>query len=210
MVTRVKICGITNQDDAKAAVSAGADALGFVFYEPSPRYVDLLTMQSICRDLPAFVTPVALVVNAQEDYIRQIIDAVPQAILQFHGDETAAFCESFEHPYIKAIRMKDDVDLPASIDEYQSAQSLLLDAYRKGVPGGTGEAFDWDRIPRSVANQIILAGGLSCDNIVKAISTVQPYAVDVSGGVEASHGIKCHKKLINFISRVSQADQQLV
>lgn len=209
MVTRVKICGITNLNDAKAAVNAGASALGFVFYEPSPRYVNLQTMQQICEHLPAFITPVALFVNAKAEFIYQLLDAVPQATLQFHGDETAAFCESFKHPYIKALRMKEDINLHESFQSYQSAQSILLDAYRKGIPGGTGEAFDWGRIPQALAADIILAGGLDCLNVANAISAVKPYAVDVSGGVEESHGIKCHTKLTNFISEVQQADRQL-
>lgn len=209
MVTRVKICGITNLNDAKAAVNAGASALGFVFYEPSPRYVNLQTMQQICEQLPAFITPVALFVNANAEFIYQLLDAVPQATLQFHGDETAAFCESFKHPYIKALRMKEDINLHESFQSYQSAQSILLDAYRKGIPGGTGEAFDWGRIPQALAADIILAGGLDCLNVANAITTVKPYAVDVSGGVEESHGIKCHTKLTNFISEVQQADRQL-
>ncbi|WP_027859100.1 phosphoribosylanthranilate isomerase [Marinobacterium jannaschii] len=205
--TRIKICGITRVEDAQNAVSAGADALGFVFYPPSPRNVGIEQAAGIIRSLPAFVTTVALFVDADREQIQQVIDQTGIDLIQFHGDETAEFCQQFSRPYIKAVRMKPDVDLALVCKQYDSAQSILLDAYRPGVPGGTGESFDWDRIPSVLAKSVILAGGLVPGNIAQAVSQVKPYAVDVSGGVEAAKGIKCKDKIIKFVQEVSRVDQ---
>lgn len=205
--TRVKICGITSVDMAQEAVKQGADAIGLVFYPPSPRCVSVQQAAEIVSSLPAFVTAVGLFVNEQADEIRNIVNETRINLLQFHGNECPDYCASFEYPYIKALRMSDDIDLFQQRSDYSGAQSLLLDTYRAGVPGGTGEAFDWDRIPEELAGEIILAGGLDADNITHAIQTVKPYAVDVSGGVESSKGVKSPEKIRQFMQGVKIADQ---
>jgi len=203
--TRIKICGITRQEDADAAVAAGADALGFVFYDPSPRNVNVDQAAEIIRNLPAFVTSTALFVNADVAFVQRVIDSTSLDLLQFHGDEDVAYCEQFDRPYMKAIRMKPGVNIQAECERYTSATAILLDAYRPGVPGGTGESFDWDRIPSGLKKPIVLAGGLEPDNIRRAVETVRPFAVDVSGGVEASKGIKDKAKLEKFTLEVTRA-----
>lgn len=205
--TRVKICGITTVDMAQEAVEQGADAIGLVFYPPSPRCVTVELATEIVASLPAFVTAVGLFVNEQADEISNIISKTRINLLQFHGNECPDYCASFDFPYIKALRMNDDVDLLKQRSDFSQAQSLLLDTYRAGVPGGTGEAFDWDRIPEELAGEIILAGGLDADNISRAIKTVKPYAVDVSGGVESSKGVKSPEKIRQFMQGVKFADQ---
>jgi phosphoribosylanthranilate isomerase len=205
--TRVKICGITTVDMAQEAVKQGADAIGLVFYPPSPRCVTVEQAREIVASLPAFVTAVGLFVNEQADEIRHVISTTGISLLQFHGNECPDYCASFDFPFIKALRMSDDIDLFQQRSDYSRAQSLLLDTYRAGVPGGTGEAFDWDRIPDQLAGEIILAGGLDTDNITHAIQTVKPYAVDVSGGVESSKGVKSPEKIRQFMEGVKIADQ---
>ena len=200
---RSKICGITRIEDALAAVEAGADAIGFVFYAKSPRAVTLEQARSIIKALPPFVTTVGLFVDASHAELAEILDAVPLDLLQFHGDETAAQCEGWRHPYIKALRVKAGDDIAAACDAYPSASGILLDAYVEGIPGGTGEAFDWSLIPQALSKPIILAGGLTPDNVAEAVARVRPYAVDVSGGVEASKGIKDHAKIHAFIKAVA-------
>ena len=203
--TRVKICGITSIEDAAMAVESGADAIGLVFYEPSPRAVSLEQAQAICQSLPPFVTVVALVVNAEKSFIQHLLAALPIDVIQFHGDERAAFCEQFNRPFIKAIRMRPELVLSQCFAEFEQAKALLLDAYRKGVPGGTGEVFDWGRIPAQRDVPIVLAGGLNPDNVAAAIAKVKPYAVDVSGGVEQAPGLKDADKVKNFISNALHA-----
>ena len=202
MRTRIKICGITRVEDALAAVEAGADALGFVFYDKSPRAVSIATAEQIIARVPPFVTSVALFVDAQSDYINQVINEAGVDLLQFHGNETDAFCRTFSRPYIKAIRMRPDLDLNNEIVAYPNARGVLLDAYTPGTPGGTGERFDWSRIPASLAREITLAGGLDAENVAQAITHVRPYAVDVSGGVEQSKGIKDANKIEQLIAEV--------
>jgi len=204
--TRVKICGITRPEDARVAVSAGADAIGLVFYPPSPRAISIEQALLICQQLPPFVTVVALTVNAGAASVQAIIDALPGCLLQFHGDEPVEFCESFSRPYIKALAMKDGVDLHVELNRFASAQALLVDAYKPGTPGGTGEIFDWNLIPLPLRQRIILAGGLTPGNIESALSTVHPFAVDVSSGVEISPGIKDPGKVGQFIGSVKRAD----
>lgn len=204
--TRAKICGITRVEDALAAVSAGADAIGLVFYAPSPRYVDCEQAAAICAALPPFVTTVGLFVNAAEEAVRDVLDKVPLGLLQFHGDESADECRRFSRPWIKAVRMAEDVDLNRVAAEYSGAQALLLDSYQKGVPGGTGHAFDWARVPADLKMPVILAGGLGPDNVTDAIRRVHPYAVDVSSGVERDKGIKDAAKIIAFMRGVETAD----
>lgn len=204
--TRVKICGITSAVDARKAVDAGADAIGLVFYDASPRAVSLDQAREICLAIPPFVSIVALTVDAPRQKLENIIEALPVSLLQFHGDESSDFCESFKLPYIKALRMSEDADIAEQLERYASAKALLLDAYRKGVPGGTGEVFDWQRIPQALSQRIILAGGLNGANVADAIASVGPYAVDVSGGVEASPGVKDGDRIIEFIGSVARAD----
>jgi phosphoribosylanthranilate isomerase len=204
--TRTKICGITRVEDGLAAVSAGADAIGLVFHGPSPRNVKVEQAVAICAALPPFVTTVGLFVDAPAATVFDILQKVPLNLLQFHGDESAEYCRSFSRPYIKAIRMADGVDLPMAANEYSDARGLLLDAYHKGVAGGTGETFDWARIPANLALPVILAGGLEPGNVADAVRSVHPFAVDVSSGVEAEKGIKDAAKIIAFIRGVNSAD----
>ncbi|MFP3515193.1 phosphoribosylanthranilate isomerase [Pseudomonas sp. SIMBA_077] len=199
---RSKICGITRIDDALAAVDAGADAIGFVFYAKSPRAVNAVQARAIIAALPPFVTTVGLFVNASACELNETLDAVPLDLLQFHGDETPAQCEGYHRPYIKALRVKAGDDIAAACAAYASASGVLLDTYVEGVPGGTGQAFDWSLIPQGLSKPIILAGGLSVQNVAQAIAQVQPYAVDVSGGVEMSKGIKDHDKIRAFMQAV--------
>ena len=208
MRTRVKICGITNLDDALSAVDAGCDALGFVFYAKSPRMVTPEQAADIISKLPAFVTSVALFVNESAEVVNQVIATTGIDLLQFHGYESAEFCSRFSRPYIKALRMKPELDLTAQFETYASSQGILLDAYTPGIPGGTGEMFDWSRIPDELATKIILAGGLSAVNVAEAIAQVSPYAVDVSGGVEASKGIKDSSKMTDFMNEVYRANNR--
>ncbi len=200
-MTRIKICGITNCTDAKYACQAGADALGLVFYPPSPRYVTPQQASGIVAAIPPFTSSLALFVDADRDTIEQVIEQVKVDILQFHGQETEAFCASFSRPYIKALRMKDGLDLYAMQEQYASARALLLDTYVKGIPGGTGASFNWDKIPQDLTQPVILAGGLGVHNVAQAIRQVKPYAVDVSGGVEADadKGKKDRDKIKQFI-----------
>lgn len=205
--TRVKICGIRRVEDALVAVAAGADAIGMVFWEPSPRSVSIAQAAEICRQIPAFVSVVALTVDATSDYLNEIITELPIDLLQFHGNETPAYCQQFDRSYIKALRMKPGLSLSDEFARFSSARSLLLDTYRKGVPGGTGESFNWELIPEQYCSRIILAGGLNPHNVFRAVTAVRPFAVDVSGGVEASAGVKCPAKIDEFIQRVGQADR---
>lgn len=202
MRTRVKICGITRVEDALAAVRLGADAIGLVFYEASPRYVTLEQAQRITRALPPFVTAVGLFVDSLERQIRAAIESSGIQVLQFHGDEPAATYAAFDRPYIKAIRMVPGVDLYAQQEAYADAAGFLLDTYVPGTPGGSGETFDWQRIPGNLQKPVILAGGLSAQNVQQAISAVRPFAVDVSSGVEKTKGVKDIDKMAAFIENV--------
>ena len=207
MRTRVKICGITREQDALAAVEFGADALGFVFYEPSPRYITVRHAAEIAQALPPFVSTVALFVNADSDTIAEVVDAVGVDLLQFHGQECPEYCARHRRPWIRAVRVRPETDLLAARTEFANGRGLLLDAYRPGVPGGTGETFDWDRIPPQMASGIVLAGGLNPDNVGDAVRSVRPFAVDVSGGVESRKGIKDPAKIKAFIEEVRSAEQ---
>ncbi len=201
--TRVKICGITRAQDAQAAVSAGADALGLVFYPPSPRAVTLEQAQEIAAGVPPFVTVTALFVNPSVEEVQKVLDGVRIDLLQFHGDEDELFCAQFHKPYIKAIRIRQTQDVVAASLRFPSALALLLDSFKPGVPGGTGETFDWSLIPE-VTHPLILAGGLTAENVAAAIAQVHPFAVDVSGGVEHSKGIKSASKINDFMNEVSR------
>jgi phosphoribosylanthranilate isomerase len=204
MTTRVKICGITDLADALDAIAAGASALGFVFYKSSPRYVSPQLAADIIRQLPPFVTTVGLFVNASQAEVAQVLEQTAIDLLQFHGDEPEVFCRGFARPYIKAFRVRPGLDVMQQVALYPSARGVLLDAYRPGVPGGTGEVFDWALIPAALAPQVILAGGLNADNVAEAISQVTPYAVDVSGGVEAAPGRKDRARINAFMAAVQQ------
>lgn len=204
-VVRSKICGITRIEDALAAAAAGADAIGLVFYAPSPRAVNALQARAIIAALPPFITTVGLFVNASRSEVNAVLAAVPLDLLQFHGEETPAECEGYSRPYIKALRVRPDEDLAARCAEYTTATGILLDTFVPGIPGGTGEAFDWSLVPANLSKPIILAGGLTAQNVLAAIAQVRPYAVDISGGVEASKGIKAHDKLRAFVSVVRSA-----
>lgn len=199
---RSKICGITRIEDALAAVEAGADAIGFVFYAKSPRAVSVQQAQEIIAALPPFVTTVGLFVNASRCELNEILDALALDLLQFHGDETPDDCIGYRRPYIKALRVRAGDDIAAMCAAFKGASGILLDTYVEGVPGGTGEAFDWSLVPQGLSKPIILAGGLSADNVAQAIARVRPYAVDVSGGVEQGKGIKDHGKIRAFMQAV--------
>lgn len=205
MRTRVKICGITRPEDALEAIRHGADAIGLVFYPQSPRYVTPLQAAEIVKKIPAFITVVGLFVNAEASEISDILSAVHLDLLQFHGDETPMQCRQFLRPYMKAIRVKSDTNLVQYAADYADAKALLLDAFAEGVPGGTGQVFDWNLIPSNLSVPVVLAGGLNADNVTQAIQKVRPYAVDVSGGVEASKGIKDAAKIAAFMRGVSNA-----
>jgi phosphoribosylanthranilate isomerase len=202
MRTRVKFCGITRVEDALAAVRLGADAIGLVFYEASPRCVTLEQAQEITRMLPPFVTAVGLFVDVLERQIRGAIESCGVQVLQFHGNEPAATYAAFGRPYIKAIRMAADIDLHAEQQAYPDAAAFLLDSHVAGTPGGSGETFDWRRIPRNLEKPVILAGGLTAQNVQQAISLVRPFAVDVSSGVEKTKGVKDIDKMAAFIESV--------
>ena len=189
-----------------AVASQGADAIGLVFYPSSPRNVTVEQAQAVIAALPPFVTTVGLFVDADATDVRAIMDEVPLDLLQFHGNEDEAYCHSFGRPYYKAVRMAEGVELSDEAKRYASASALLLDSYQQGIPGGTGHAFDWARIPDGLTKPIILAGGLGPENVEEAIRAVRPYAVDVSSGVEAAKGIKDAEKIIAFMRGVERAD----
>ncbi len=204
MRTRVKICGLTRAEDVQAACDLGADAIGLVFYPPSPRAVTVEQAKLILQAVPPFVAVTALFVNPTVAEVQAVLTQIPAiSLLQFHGDESADFCRQFGRVYIKAISMRDDVDLAQQARDYDDALGLLVDTYKPGIPGGSGESFDWHRLPQSLSKPLILAGGLTPDNVSDAIKQVVPYAVDVSGGVEVSKGIKDRQKIGDFIAAAS-------
>lgn len=202
--TRVKFCGITRSEDIDYAVSLGVDALGFVMWPKSARSVDIEQLASLSARVPAFVTRVGLFVDQPDELIVRCLPYLD--MLQFHGNETPDDCQRFSLPWMKALRMRGEIDLAREAERYCRAQALLLDAYRPGAPGGTGETFDWSRIPANLAKPVILAGGLTAGNIADAVRQVTPYAVDVSGGIEASHGCKDAAKMASFVRNVALAD----
>ncbi len=204
--TTVKICGLTRAEDAIAAAQLGAHALGFVFYPPSPRHISARRAAEIIRLLPPFVTTVGLFVNASADDVSRVMDEVPLGLLQFHGDEPPHYCAQFRRPYIKALRVRPEVDLLQYALQYESARGLLLDAFVAGVPGGTGESFDWNLIPAKLPLPVVLSGGLNSSNVIEAIRRVRPCAVDVSSGIESSPGIKDALKMNDFFKGVRDAD----
>ena len=203
--TRVKICGITSVKDAIFAVNAGADAIGLVFYAPSTRFVTIEQAQQIVAAVPPFVSVVALFVNALTTEIKTVLAQVRIDIVQFHGDETRSDCEQIKLPYYKAIRIKADTNLLQYEAEFSSAKALLLDTYSDAAFGGTGQVFDWSLIPQNLTKPVILAGGLTAENVALGIKQVRPYAVDVSGGVEQSKGVKDVAKIAAFMHAVEES-----
>lgn len=202
MRTRVKICGLTRAEDVQAACALGTDAIGLVFYPPSPRAVTVEQAHAALVNMPPFVTVTALFVNPSVAEVQAVLQGLPAvSLLQFHGDESPEFCRSFGRAYIKAIAMRDDVDLQQAAERFHDALGLLVDTYKPNVPGGSGESFDWHRVPHDLSKSIILAGGLTADNVRAAIAQVKPFAVDVSGGVEATKGIKDAQKMAQFIQQ---------
>lgn len=203
---RVKMCGITRVEDALAVAGSGADAIGLVFYEKSPRHVSIVQAAHLVAVLPPFVTVVGLFVNASAESVREVLASVSLDVLQFHGDETPEFCDQFHKPYLKAIRVKPGVDLLQCAARFHAAQGLLLDAHVEGISGGTGAVFDWTLIPENLPLPLILSGGLDVENVAAAIRQVRPYAVDVSSGVEAGKGalkgIKDAAKIARFMQKV--------
>ena len=203
--TRIKICGITSVNDGLAAVRLGADAIGLVFYGPSPRFVTADIARAIALAAGPLVTVTGLFVNATAEQVEAIVEQVPLHLLQFHGDETDEFCRQFHRPYIKAIRVGERTVVEQEIAKFPYASGLLLDAYRAGVPGGTGEVFNWQQVPPRCDRPLILAGGLTAGNVAAAIQQTRPYGVDVSGGVEVSPGIKDANKIAAFITAATGA-----
>ncbi|MBI5782176.1 MAG: phosphoribosylanthranilate isomerase [Gammaproteobacteria bacterium] len=205
MRTRVKICGITRIEDAMAAAQAGADAIGFVFDLKSPRHINPDQALKIARALPPFVTTVGLFVNAAPGTIEAILSRMPLDLLQFHGNETHEQCRRYHRPYIKAIHMQADVDLHEKAQLYNDAAGLLLDTYVADAAGGSGQSFDWGRVPSDLGKPVILAGGLTPENVAEAVRKARPFAVDVSSGVEQSKGIKDAGKISAFVEAVRNA-----
>lgn len=206
MRTRVKICGITSPGDAQAAALHGADAIGLVFYAPSPRCVTAERAREIAAATPPFVSRVALFVNPSAEEVRAVLATCAVDLLQFHGEEASAFCRQFGVPYLKALRIRPGLDLLESLSPYAAAAGWLLDTYRPDFYGGTGESFDWDAIPAGLARPVVLSGGLTVANVAEAIRRVRPWAVDVSSGVEAAKGVKDAAKIAAFIQGVRDAD----
>jgi phosphoribosylanthranilate isomerase len=206
MATAVKICGITRAEDALAAARAGAHAIGLVFYAKSPRHVTPARAAEIIRVLPPFITTVGLFVDASAEEVRAALALAPVGLLQFHGDEPPAFCRQFGVPYIKAVRVRPGTDLLQYARDYHDAKALLLDAYVEGLHGGSGAAFDWSLIPRGLPLPVILSGGLTPENVMNAVRSVRPSAVDVSSGVESAKGIKDAQKIAAFIGGVRSGD----
>lgn len=202
MTARVKICGLTRPEDVTAAVAAGADAIGLVFYGPSPRAVTIERARALAQVVPAFVSLVGLFVNPSAAEVRRVLEAIPLDLLQFHGDESQEFCQQFGRRWIKAVRVREQGQIAQAFRDYHQAAGLLVDAWDPDRYGGTGEAFNWSLIPADRPLPLILAGGLSSDNVASAVTLVRPWAVDVSGGVERGKGIKDARKMSDFINEV--------
>lgn len=204
-MTRVKICGLREPYTAEVACEAGADAVGLVFYAPSPRAVDIAAAREVLKGVVPLVTVVGLFVDPEREHVERVLEACPLDCLQFHGGESEAFCASFGRPYLRAVSMRPEVVVEEEVERYGSARAFLLDAWRDDAPGGTGETFAWERIPRMSAPWI-LAGGLTVDNVGRAVRQVEPPAVDVSGGVEEQRGVKSPQRIMEFMDAVRRAD----
>ena len=205
--TRIKICGITRPDDAVAAAAAGVDAIGLVFYPPSPRAVDIDTARAVVAALPPFVTATGLFLDADRERVESVLASVPLGLLQFHGHEDATFCRLFARPYIKAVGMGDGADPADLARAWPDAAGLLADSHRPGEAGGTGKTFAWDRLAGDRDYRLILAGGLDPDNVCNAVRAVRPDAVDASSGVEQSPGRKDAARIQRFIEEVRRGDR---
>ena len=205
--TRVKICGLKNVQDACHAASGGADSIGLVFHQPSPRVIDIEQAQEISRALPPFVTVTALFLNESSDWVTEVVHRLRPDCLQFHGNESPEFCETWLTPYIKAIPMGSTGDPGAYARDYASAQGFLFDSNDAGRLGGSGDTFDWSKIPASFDYPLILAGGINASNVAEAIARVQPWAVDVSTGVEVSRGVKSTDLIDQFFHEVERGDE---
>jgi phosphoribosylanthranilate isomerase len=208
--TRIKICGITRQSDALAAINAGVDALGLVFYPGSARALSLADAEAVVRGLPPLITLVGLFVDAEAGFVDEACQRLPLGLLQFHGAEADEYCRGFARPWMKALRVADDSDVPAMIDAHPGAAAILLDTWRAGQPGGTGESFNWGQVPANPTRPLVLAGGLNAGNVGRVISMTHPFAVDVSGGVEESPGIKSREKIEQFVAAVQAEKQRVV
>lgn len=204
--TRIKICGLTREEDVDAAVAAGADAIGFVFYPPSPRYVTPARAAELVRRIPPFVDVLGLFVNEVPETVRAVCEQVPINLLQFHGDEDPAYCRQFGRPYLRAARVRPGLDLVEFAGSFPESRGLLLDAFVEGYGGG-GHVFDWTLIPPGLPGFLVLSGGLTAANVGDAVRRVRPAAVDVSSGVEMGKGIKDHAKIAAFVAAVRAADQ---
>jgi phosphoribosylanthranilate isomerase len=203
--TRIKICGITRIEDARAAAQSGADAIGLVFYPASPRFLSLEWARQLAIELPPFVSTVALFVNPAAAEVYTVLERVRPAVLQFHGDEDPVFCAQFGVPYIKACRVRPGVDLLEYLRPFAGAAGWLLDSHVEEY-GGVGESFDWSLVPAERTRPLVLSGGLTRENVGEAIRRVRPWAVDVSSGVESSKGIKDAARIAAFITEVRNAD----
>lgn len=206
--TRVKFCGITRPQDAQAAIAMGVDAIGLVFVPQSRRCVDLARAREVLAVVTPLVQVIGLFMDAEVDQVAAVLDALPVDALQFHGCESAAFCRQFKRPYIKALAMGDRVDVSDAASGYADARGVLLDAHRSGEQGGSGSSFDWSSIPPTLAGRIILAGGLDPGNVAAAIAQVRPYAVDVSSGIESAPGVKCPRRMQQFMNEVDRASRE--
>jgi len=205
--TRIKICGITRKEDIHSAAQLGVDALGFVFVSSSPRCINIDQAGMLIHELPPFIQSVGLFMNQSEQEIREVLQAIPLNLLQFHGEESPAFCQQFALPYIKAIPMGGEIDALHYAAQYSDSSGFLLDSHSLGESGGSGDKFDWDKIPQPFGRPLILAGGLNVANIKEAVKQVRPYAVDVSSGVEVSKGIKDPEKMAAFVRGVREGDR---
>lgn len=208
--TRIKICGITNAHDAETAIRAGADALGFMMYEDSPRFIDPVIAMDILQRIPPFVSCVGVFVNPSRDQVIELCRDLPFDVLQFHGDEDEDFCSRFSKPYVKAIRVSEGLDLAQTIARFPRARAILLDSQVAGMYGGSGSKFDWQLATAPLQKPVILAGGLNAANVAEAIRLVKPFAVDISSGVEKHKGIKDVDKVHEFIAAVKSCDNAAV
>ncbi|MDQ3444995.1 MAG: phosphoribosylanthranilate isomerase [Pseudomonadota bacterium] len=208
MRTRIKICGLTREADVAAAIAAGADAVGFVCYPKSPRYVAPIRLRALGRELGVFAAPVLLFVNAASDLVEGALEMLPNALLQFHGDEHEPACSRYRRPYIRSVAVTDETDQTSVQTEFASAAALLVDSPTDDF-GGSGRTFNWSRLPKQRTKPLVLAGGLNAENVGAAIAEVRPYAVDVSSGVEQDPGVKSAAKIESFIAAVRRADQRV-
>ena len=207
MSIRVKVCGITRVEDALTAIRLGANAIGFIFWDKSARYIDPNEARKIVMALPPFVTVVGVYVNPSSEWVEETCSIAGLNLLQFHGDELPEFCSQFPLPYIKAVRIRSGIDLLQYATQYSSSNGLLLDSYVEGVPGGTGRTFEWSLIPENLSLPLILSGGLHPENVCAAIRKAKPWAVDVSSGVEITKGIKDADKIAAFMTGVRDGEK---